>query len=171
MLPSMKITLPIILLVMVQLAVAGVYKWTDSTGRVHYSDRPVSGVETLEMALPGRSQPEQGQEGEEAVPALYEEVEIVAPEEDQTIRSDNGALNLSIVIRPPLTDDHRIQVLIDGAPIAGTIDSPQSSVNGVSYGSHSIQVKLVDYQEQPVATSNTVNFHLRKPLPQAATVE
>ena len=75
------------------------------------------------------------------------------------------------MIRPPLQGDHTIRIEIDGAPITGTIEGTQLSVSGVPYGSHRIQVAIVDDQDQQVTSSAVVNFHLRKPLPPAATVD
>jgi len=167
-----RIALLITLSFVIQLTSAGVYKWIDSAGQVHYSDRPVSGAEIQEMALPAegrqRERTRGDQDGESVV---YDEIEIVSPEEDQTIRSDGGTVDLGIVIRPPLIEDHRVQILIDGAPISGATDGAQFSLNGVPYGSHSVQAIIIDYKDQPVASSTVVNFHLRKPLPPTATVE
>ena len=155
----MKIACLIVLSFLVQATFAGVYKWTDAEGRVHYSDRPVSGAEVQEIALPAPSPPEQGegdedggedaQDVEDAASAIYDELAIVSPEEDQTVRSDNGSLDLSLVIRPPLQGDHTIRIEIDGAPITGTVEGTQLSVSGVPYGSHRIQVTIVDDQDQP----------------------
>jgi len=168
----MRITLFVFVSLAIQVASAGVYKWTDSAGGVHYSDRPVGGVEVREIAVPtGGRQAEQGLNEENGESAVYEEVEIVSPEEDQTIRSDSGSVNLGIVIRPPLLEGHRVQILIDGAPISGTTDGAQFSLNGVPYGSHRVQANIVDFSDQPVASSVVVNFHLRKPLPSSTAVD
>ena len=47
----MKIILPLILALAAVPAHAQLYKWTDASGKVHYSDRPQDGVKAKEIAV------------------------------------------------------------------------------------------------------------------------
>ena len=47
----MKILLPLIIALAAVPAYAQLYKWTDASGKVHYSDRPLDGANSKEVAV------------------------------------------------------------------------------------------------------------------------
>jgi hypothetical protein len=148
---------------------AGVYKWRGTDGQIQYSDRPVTGAERVGIAF-DRYAPASGSgdtaEETDADPGPYSAFEIAAPEPNQTIRDAEGELQLSLLVNPPLAADHRLQILVDGHPVPGEIQGTQISIKGLSFGSHRLQARIRDLSDVTIASSLSIDFHLRKPLPE-----
>jgi hypothetical protein len=147
------------------LASGQVYKWVDSDGKVHYSDRPVAGAETIGVparkARPPKDNPRAGQ----ASPGPYAQFEIVAPVDNVTVRDPDGNVQVGLVLEPGLMDGHRLQILTDGAPAGGEIPGTQLRISGLALGSHQLQAQILDAGGTPIASSSVVHFHLLSPAP------
>jgi hypothetical protein len=160
----------IFVLLLPALAGADVYKWFGPDGRIHYSDRRVSGAERIGIQV-DRNIPAQTNKlragGEGADPGLYNAFEIVEPESTETLRDADGKLGLALLIDPPLSAEHRLQILLDGQPLPGDVAGTQILLQGLSYGSHRVQALIRDDLEEIVASSSLVHFHMRKPLPES----
>lgn len=151
-------------------AYSQVYRWVDADGQTHYSDRPSTGSDAFRIQAP----PEPTQSGSESValpqPGLallgpYQNLEILSPETNQTLRQDPGSLAVSLLLDPPLLPGHRLELLVDGVPI--TSKEPigtQLTLSGLSVGTHVAQAQILD-AAGTVARSAPITFHLRKPLP------
>lgn len=146
-------------------ALAGgqVYKWVDSNGKVHYSDRPVTGAETIgipvQKAPPPRDKPSVGQ----ASPGPYGQFEIIAPADNATVRDPDGNVQVGLVLEPALMEGHRLQILADGAPVTGNVPGTQLRLGGLALGSHQLQGQILDAGGAPIASSSVVHVHLLKP--------
>src|SRR3981189_610867 len=97
---------------------AGVYKWTDSDGVIHFSDQPVPGAEKIhtgsgtEAASPVRPRVDakasgvQSKTPDAGAPGLgYPDFSIAAPAPDQTFFGDE-AISVSLILNPPLKQNH-----------------------------------------------------------------
>lgn len=166
----MRALLFIVALLLPALVGAGVYKWIGPDGQIHYSDRPVSGAERVGIQVDRRAsapmtQPPGADEG--ADPGPYSAFEIVNPEPNRTLRDTEGKLELGLLIDPPLSAAHHLQILLDGQPVAGDTRGTQILLQGLPFGSHRVQAHIRDDLEELVASSPLVYFHLRKPLPKS----
>jgi hypothetical protein len=145
------------------LAAGQVYKWIDTGGKVHYSDRPVAGAQPLAVPLqkspPPQDKPPRGQ----ASPGPYAQFEIVAPADNVTLRDAEGSVQVGLVLDPALMDGHRLQILTDGAPASGDVPGTQLRISGLSLGSHQLQAQIIDANGAMIASSSVVQFHLLKP--------
>jgi hypothetical protein len=146
------------------LATAQVYKWVDASGKVHYSDRPVTGAEPLPVPLKKVPQP-QGTPAAPipASPGPYAQFEVLTPEPNATLRDAEGNLTIGLVLEPSLMEGHRLQLLLDGGPVTGDVPGTQLMVKGLPFGSHDLQAQILDAGGTLIAASSTVRFHLRKP--------
>ncbi len=149
---------------------AQVYRWVDSEGRTHFSDRPAPDADAVAIDQAQRPKPPESlAEPPSGTPLLgpYSSFEIVAPEPNQTLREDPPSLPVSLLLDPPLISGHRLELVLDGAPpipvdqSAGT----QVSLSGIAYGTHVAEAQIRDGQGAVVARTPSVSFHLRKPLP------
>jgi hypothetical protein len=159
------------LLLVPALAAAGVYRWVGPDGQVNYSDRWVAGSEPVGIREDRRSGAPQSEggaraDGQEATAGSYSRFEIVTPDPNETVRSAEGRVKVSLHLEPPLQPGHRLQILLDGKPVPGTEPTTQMELSGVSFGSHRLQVRIRDESDAQVASSPIVDFHLRKPLPE-----
>ena len=151
------------------LASAGVYKLEGPDGRVLYSDRPISGAEPIGIQIDRGKEAAKVTASETETAAVlgpYESFEIVVPEPNQTLRDAEGRVNLSLLVEPPLASDHRLRILLNGRPVEGDTRDTQVQLQGLTFGSHRVQVRIQDELDETVASSTSVDFHLRKPLPE-----
>jgi len=178
--------LPLFLIVCISTVAqaAGVYRWVDNDGQIHYSDHPTKGSESVELRessvytpreLPDIGQDEdttdtdeEGLEGEESV---YESLRVVVPENNETVRSNEGQVRVSIELQPGLLEGHKIRLYLDGSKASGELPTTQVTLQNVERGTHSLAVAVVDATDRELIRSQTTNFHLQrlavlKPLPQ-----
>jgi hypothetical protein len=145
------------------LAAGQVFKWVDTDGKIHYSDRPVAGAEAVGVPLqkspPPQRQPIPGQ----ASPGPYAQFEIVIPSDNATVHDAEGNVQVGLLLDPALMEGHRLQILTDGAPTNGDVPGTQLRISGLPLGSHQLQAQIVDASGTLVASSSVVHFHLRKP--------
>lgn len=147
-----------------------IYRWVDPEGRTNYSDRPQPGAQRVDAA-PKRD------DGNGAAPVPtpdiadtpllgpYRGFEIASPEANQTVRKDDGKLPVSLVLDPPLIPGHRLELMVDGAPISVDQASTQFTLAGLAYGSHRAQAHIRNAANAVVARTVPVAFHLLKPTP------
>ena len=151
---------------------AGIYKWVDSDGNVHYSDQPSAGATEIKLrkatvytppappasqeSASGTPKPETG-----AKPVNpYQSIAIVGPEDDETIRSNDGQLQISIELKPGLKPNHKIRVYLDGNQALGELDTTQITLSNVDRGTHNLSVAVVDDKAQELLRSDSITFHL-----------
>lgn len=154
------------------LAFAGnFYKWVDNKGVVHYTDKPVAEAEVLTLPDSPPAPPEEPYSSQSSdtengsdddTGAGYTQFAIGTPENDSTIRSNEGLVNVSFFIAPPLRPGHKIDVTLDGQKLKGQLSSTQFSLKDIPRGTHTLKANIVDEKGQTVASANAVSFHLRQ---------
>ncbi len=159
---------------------AGVYRWVDDQGQVHFSDQPSQGAKQVELretsvyTPPADQQLESnvsrgGEESEGADPEFsYSSIAIVAPEADEPIRSNAGQVDISVELQPGLQPGHLIRVFLDDTQAAEDLDTTQISLQDVDRGTHKLSVAVIDPEGRELKRSDTINFHvLRVAAPRA----
>ncbi len=154
---------------------AAVYRWVDAYGDLQYGDKPPSGVaaELVELpelstyAPPPAAEPAYTAPGSDAefAPAegkvkRYRLLAITQPTDGQTIRSDDGLINVAVDLRPALQEiaGHRLIAVVDGRRIPG--GGSRIPVR-VPRGSHRLQVAVIDVDGRLVARSRQIRFDVR----------
>jgi hypothetical protein len=149
---------------------AEIYKWVDAEGHTYFSDRPQSDTESMEVIAPrpqiARENVTPAASPETALLGPYLAFDIVSPEANQTLKTDQGQLPISLILDPALQNGHRLALELDGGSItpnesAGT----QLLLTGVPHGTHRALAQILDHQGQLIARTRTIHFHLRKPTP------
>jgi hypothetical protein len=163
----MRYTLASLLFCIPLLAVGQVYKWTDADGKAHYSDRPVTGAKTLDVPHK-KMQHGQGQTAgpsatEQPSPGPYGQLTIATPEDGATLRQAEGNVQVGLVLDPALMEGHRIQLVVDGNPVAGKVPGTQFTINGLSFGSHQLEARILDSADAKIATTSSIRFNLLRP--------
>jgi hypothetical protein len=147
--------------------VAGIYKWVDDSGQVHYSDQPEHGAKEIELPkatiyspppLPGPVDRERG--GKTKVVLRYKRIEIVTPAADATIRSDPGQVGVSVELEPKLQKGHKVVVYLDGKQTGTPQASPLLMLENVDRGTHTLQAAITDSEGRELGRTGTVTFHL-----------
>lgn len=154
----------LILFVSLPLFAKDVYKWTNDEGEVVYSGTYREGAERIRVKdeTSGSDTADQDQSGTTAGAGGYESLEIVVPENNATIRSDEGSVAVGLAISPALAEGHSIKIIVDGTELEGEMKGTQFSLGSLILGSHSLETRVVDANGNVLISSNRVNFQLRK---------
>jgi hypothetical protein len=144
------------------LAQAGVYKYINKQGKVSYSDTPVDGAE--KVAVPPvmtyrAAKPITAAAMREEVKELqqvggYQRLEITWPEEQGTVRSNQGIVAVEYHIEPALQTGHRLELSVDGKTQDALI------VQGLERGEHRLQLHVLGAENLVLLTSQSVTFYL-----------
>lgn len=144
-----------------------VYKWTSKNGETIYSDIYQPGAEQVSVTVdkPREVQGEQPSAESAQTTAstgAYQTFEIAQPTNDETIRNDEGAVEVGLSLSPTLVPGHVIHVYVDGNKLKADLTTTQFSLNELNRGTHSLQAKVVDAEGKPQIVTPTVSFHLRQ---------
>ena len=145
-----------------------IYKWIDSNGDVHFSDRPHSGAEAL--ALPKAqtySAPTSTPKPDKEIPselmepvANYDKVEIVQPDDQVTIRNPQGYVSILASVNPNLKKGDKLQLMFDGAPIGSPQSASVFSLRDINRGSHTLAVAVVQPNGKILKMSDTITIFM-----------
>jgi hypothetical protein len=156
-------------LIVSQSAFAGVYRWTDESGTVHFGDTPGPGAEKVEVPppqvyeSPPVTAPVPKREPSRKTAFTYERFGIVKPEQGETLHDASGAVQVSLMVEPGLQAGHQIRFYMDGVVAENPDRSTSLTLSNVPRGSHTIKAEIVDAQGNKVAETAPVTFHLRRP--------
>ncbi len=158
------------------LASAGAfYKWVDNKGVTHYDAKKpnhdaevITTVDTPATALPAPyssqrdSDGEVNDEGNEDSATGYSKFAIAEPASEETIRSNEGIVNISFFITPGLRNGHKIVVTLDGKKLKDQLSSTQFSLKDLPRGTHTLKADIIDAKGQTLNSTQAVSFHLRQ---------
>ena len=154
---------------------AQIYRWTDASGIVHFSDIPHEGAETVNLPksqtqMPSSPKQRQsnsasGQSSEQSAEAgdSYEQVSIAEPQNEATIRNNQGMVPILVSLQPPLMKEHKLQLLFDGKVMGAPQSDTAFILNGIERGSHTIAVNVIDSQGAVLATTEAVTIFMHRP--------
>lgn len=147
-----------------------VFRSLDEDGNVIYSDQPSPGAEQIEVqpvqgftppALPTVDNDEVKTDAATGEPLGYDTFGIVAPSDDDTIRNNEGNVDVAVTMQPSLRDGDTLRVLLDGGTL-GEMSGPYVRLENVDRGTHTVTVEALDSNGTVVATTDPVTFHLHR---------
>jgi len=154
---------------------AEVYRWTDSDGEVHYSDRPNEGAEvvTIEEAqtysapaptTTTSSTSSTRKTGADAKKApAYSLFEIVTPQREEVLWNIGGELNVAIRLTPRLQSGHTVSVFLDGELVRKLPrGSTRAQLSDVFRGTHTLIAEVQDSAGAAVAKTDPVQFTVQQ---------
>lgn len=148
---------------------AEIYKWTDSDGNVHFSDKAHQGAETIQLPPVQTYSPPK--EEAPSAPVLnnastndvaYTSVAFVQPVDQATVRDNRGNFSVVINVEPTLDPDDKIQLLLDGNPIGTPKNTTALQLTGVNRGSHSLQAQILNSDGQVLKSSEIITIYLHR---------
>ena len=154
---------------------AAVYTWIDEEGNSHFSDKPQAGAKKIKLKESSSYTPPETHKAKvesdtkteketktDQRAVKYSEILIDEPENDATIRSNEGNVPVSIRAKPRIQADHEIQLYLDDTKLADTSKTGVIELRGVERGSHSLVAAIVDQNGKELIRSDIVTFHLLK---------
>lgn len=154
-------------------ALAEMYKWVDEEGNISYSDEPPSDntekltppelTVTPAIKVPAKKPAETAPK----MPAPffgYKEFSITSPANDQTIRNNQGNIDVSFSSKPTLNTElgHYISVEMDGKTVRNKLKSSSVRLENTDRGSHTIKARLKDKNGLTLMSSQSVTIHLHR---------
>lgn len=144
-----------------------VFKTVGPDGETRFTDRPEDGA--VEVRVPGVQTVDGGgpvgelatKSESEDTPFSYSEFKIVSPDQDASLRDNEGNVRIQIVLSPGLRPDDQINIYMNGNKL-GSGRSTNITLTNVDRGTHSLQASVVDKSGKDVARSDTVNFTLHR---------
>ncbi|WP_263147035.1 DUF4124 domain-containing protein [Pseudomonas sp. RIT-PI-AD] len=156
----LALTLPVV-------ASAQIYKYTDASGNVVFTNQPPEGqaAETVELpptntveaqkpaAAPGAAKAEAG--------AAYSVLELANVPDENALRSNNGNFNLGVAIEPRLKPGHALRLLMDGQPYGQPTNVPYFQVVNAERGAHTLAVEVIA-QDKSIQQSAPVSITVQR---------
>jgi Domain of unknown function (DUF4124) len=153
-------------------ASATTYKWVDSKGVTHYSDRPQPGAQIVELqeaqtfdapTVPSAQRPS-ARNSQQASQTVQYDLDLWKPENDETFQNTGNVVPVRLRLEPELQDGHAIWIYLDGKRVDGL---PASGTNfdlpAVPRGTHTLTVVVADVSGASIVSSSPVKFHLHQP--------
>lgn len=153
-------------------AQAQLYRWVDDKGVTHWSDRPVSGAEKVDVPAAQGFRPPPVQQRAVAAPAAasaasggpvaYASVEVVRPANDEAFINTGGVVDVAASLSPSLATGHRTWFVLNGQRLDGPSPQATSATINADRGTHTISIEVADASGSVVASSAPVTFHVRQ---------
>ncbi len=150
-------------------AAGDVYRWVDSSGVVHYSDKPQAPNDKpavlphLQTYAPGAAPSAFAQDAAAAGtgPAAAA-IAITSPEPDETIRDAEGKFTVTVSANPQHGEG--LVFYLDGtAQNAQPTPSTAFLYSAVERGDHSVSAALVAGNGKELARTEAVTIHMKPP--------
>ncbi|EHL32339.1 DUF4124 domain-containing protein [Legionella drancourtii] len=167
-----KLCIALSLMMVICISYADIYKWVDSQGNVHFSDTPHPGAEKLNIPDAQTYSPPvpQSTEPEKLTPAnpdaykpTYTKVAITQPDNEATIRNNQGSIAVTAEIEPDLFPGDKVQLIFDGSPLGEPQTNLLFQLSGIYRGSHTIAVQVIDADGGAVETSEPITVFMFRP--------
>ena len=95
----------------------------------------------------------------------YQSIEIVRPEADRAVRSNEGRVPVLVELEPGLQQSHFITAYLDGKAFRGRYGSSEITLTGVDPGTHKLQARVSDSKGKMLIESEIVSFTLLRMQP------
>lgn len=165
--------LPLLLMLLAALNLAAQekgYKVVRPDGTVEFTDQPRPGAEEIPLTpipvyeappLPAPPPPKAPAEPPVAEAVSYKRLAIVAPTQEETIRSNENLVTVRIALQPALHPGHVVVILLDGAEVARGRGS-SFLLREVYRGEHAVSAQVVDAAGKSLISAPPVTFFLHQ---------
>lgn len=163
----MRIFLLILTLLAMASVHADVYRSVNEDGNTVYSDKPSPDAEKIHIDKiqtidPGEVEPFEytpiKRDAEGVSP--YTGVQIASPQNNDTIRSNAGELEVNVAINPGLIPGHQVVLYLDGNNVAE--GGGQFELENIERGTHTLIAAIRSSQGNEIERSAPVTFTLQR---------
>ncbi len=148
---------------------AAVYKWTDSSGQVHYTDQWQEGSQAVDLPEPSVYTPapvpsatQSPGTGAASPAGDYDLLEVSAPAQDETIRNNEGKVTVGLRLEPTLRQGDVIELFLDGEKVPGGLSTTGATLSNINRGTHTVKARVIDASGQELISSQPISFFLRR---------
>ena len=94
--------------------------------------------------------------------AGYTGLRVVQPSANETVRSNEGRVPVSVTMQPVLQAQHRVRFFLDSVRVQPDFASQSGTLNGVARGTHSLYAQVIDESGRVLGSTQRVSFTLRQ---------
>ena len=150
---------------------AAVYKSVDAQGNVVYTDEPGGDAKPVKLpplsTVPApryRPSTPPSTALEQAAATSYEQISIVSPAQDETLRDNTGTVPVNVVLQPEWDSaaGHRFRYYLDGQAQGKPTESAQIGFENLDRGAHTLEAAVVDTAGRELIRSSSVQFFLHR---------
>jgi hypothetical protein len=145
---------------------ATLYKWVDSDGVTHYSDRPAPGAvqvhianaqtyKSIPVTAPNQRTPSGTPRG-----AKYSRVQITSPTDGQSFVDTGGKVDVAADVAPALAPANQLWFQIDGTRQPEPAGPGYTASFEVARGTHTAAAVITDADGHELITSAPVTFYV-----------
>lgn len=147
-----------------------VYHWVDEEGHSHFSDTPTPETEEVILNQQNILPINKTAEHEASIYDTFQEQEkvikyqatITSPEDDSSMRSNDGTINVHVSTTPEKKNTHKLQLFLDGIALGDPQISPTIRALNIDRGTHQVQVHLLDENGNELAKTQVITVHLQR---------
>jgi hypothetical protein len=148
---------------------AEIYRWTDETGTVIYSDQPRQGAEAVKLpgitsysgpSVPKTTRQADSKPEEQEEFTKYSSFEISSPADDATVRENTGRVEVTLSLTPALEKGDSVVYELDGAQFK--VEGVAHAFTNVDRGTHTLKAFIVNAKGQAVTSVVSTTFHLKR---------
>lgn len=150
---------------------AVIYKWTDASGLIHYSDQPVPGARRVEIVAdvpihgsPPPPPPSEASSAPSAPPLAvvpYSTFAISSPTPEQTFVSVDVPVSLSL--QPKLQPAHVLGWTLNGSTLAADANQTHFTLSNLPRGAYTLSATISDRTTAQPVNSASVTFYVQRP--------
>jgi hypothetical protein len=162
---------PVLLILLAASVQADVYKSVNENGEIIYSDQPTPNSQRIKLPeLPTYKAPPVPaySSTQKTVPTAvvnpYKSVKIIEPENDATIRDNQGIVRVQVALDPPLMtkEGHKIQFYLNGEPHGMPVATTSISFSNLDRGTYTLSTSVMNTEGVVLMSSTPVVFHLHR---------
>ena len=147
-----------------------IYSWTDRNGVTHFSDilpqtnAKIHSLPTVSSLSPQQSvnlTPKMQKHDYRSKKTPKLSIKIISPTNGETIRDNNGAIEVKTQLNRPLLSSEHLQLFMDNKPIGAPSTKKVWLLENIDRGTHRFLIQLV-VSGKVIASSSLVTVYLHR---------
>jgi Domain of unknown function (DUF4124) len=149
---------------------AQIYQTIDEDGNVSYTDKPPQGQKSEQVKLPTTNTApaikptaptSTKKDDKDKSPTDYS-ISISSPGNDAQIPTGQRDVSVNLSLSPALHKDHKVQLMVNGAPFGDSFSGTAGTLKEIYRGSHQISAAVIDGKGKTISVSDTVTIHVQR---------
>ena len=144
-----------------------VYKYTDESGNIVFTDEPVKGAEEMDVkpvaTVPAIPVPQNtAPTSTEEAPFKYTKVAVTKPNNEENFINNEGNVTVQIAIAPNLRAGDAVQLYFNGIPKGDPGSRTTFPFENLDRGEYVTQAVIFDKEGKEMAKSDPITFYVRR---------
>ena len=142
-----------------------IYVYKDENGNMVFTDKAQANakqidVKTNTMTMPATDTSVLTTDNDKVATKVKYKIQLTQPSNKQTIRNNQGKVEISATISPKLTQNYKFRLKLNGKITQKPHAIANFVLKDVDRGEHFIVIELIDEKQQVIAQSDQITFYL-----------